>query len=57
MIEEYTNKKSIKIQNNINKAIEKLIVYTISKSIKNTSTIMITIEKLNANKLLKYKNK
>jgi len=45
------------MQNNINKAIEKSIVYIISKSIKSISTIITTIEKLNANKLLKYKNR
>jgi len=57
MVEKYTNKNSIKIQDSINKGIEKPIVYTISKSIKYTSIIITTIEKLNANKLLEYKNK
>ncbi len=36
---------------------KKIIVYTISKFVKNISTIITTIKKLNINKLLKYKNK
>jgi len=57
IIEEYISNNSIKTCDSINKAIEKAIVYTITKLIKNISTIIITIEKSNANKLLEYKEK
>jgi len=47
----------MKTCNNINKAIKKAIVYIIAKTIKNIFTIITTIEKSNANKLLECKNK
>ncbi len=50
-------KNFVKIYNNINKIIRKLIVYIILKFAKSTFIIIITIKKLNTNKLLKYKDK
>ena len=57
IVEEYISNNSIKTCNSIHKAIEKAIVYIVAKLIKNIFTIIITIEKSNTNKLLKYKER
>jgi len=57
IVEGYTGGDSIETRDNINKAMRKSIVCTISKSIKSTSTVIITIEKSNANELLECKDR